>query len=111
VTIEPELKGLMDRFNRHAERTPSVQEELKGIHRTIAVRLSDGASYCADLNDGRLGNLRPGGAEKADLTILTDEATFRGLVAKEIGPMKALVTRKLSIEGTLDDKLLFRKLL
>jgi len=111
VTIEPDLRGLMDRFNRHAERTPSVQEELRGVERTIAVRLSDGSTYAADLKDGRLQNLRSAGTEKADLTILTDEATFRGLVAKEIGPMKALVTRKLSIEGSLDDKLLFRKLL
>ncbi len=32
-------------------------------------------------------------------------------MTKEIGPMKALVTRKLAIEGSLEDKLLFRKLL
>jgi putative sterol carrier protein len=111
VTIEPELRSLIDRFNRHAERTPALQEELQGIQRTIAVRLSDGETYAADLTDGRLQNLRTGAPERPDVTIRTDEATFRGLVAKEIGPMKALVTRKLAIEGSLTDKLLFRKLL
>jgi len=111
VTIEPELRSLIDRFNRHAERTPSVREELQGIERTIAVRLTDGETYSADLKDGRLQNLRTGPAGRTDVTIVTDTATFRGLVAKEIGPMKALVTRKLSLEGSLEDKLLFRKLL
>lgn len=111
MTIEPELRSLIDRFNRHAERTPSVQEELKGIERTVAVRLTDGETYAADLKDGRIQNLRTGAVGKADVTIVTDTATFRGLVAKQIGPMKALVTRKLSLEGSLDDKLLFRKLL
>jgi putative sterol carrier protein len=43
--------------------------------------------------------------------ITTDVGTFHALVRKDIGPMKALVTRKLSIEGSLEDKLLFRKLL
>jgi putative sterol carrier protein len=111
MTIEPELRSLMERFNRRAEKTPAMQEELKGVHRTIAVRLTDAGTFAADLRDGRLQNLRTGAPEKADVTIVTDEATFRGLVAKDIGPMKALVTRKLVLEGSLDDKLLFRRLL
>ena len=111
MTVEEELRSLMDRFNRHAEKTASVQEELRGVERTVAVRLSDGESFAADLKDGRLQNLRAAGGDRADLTIKTDVATFLGLVRKEIGPMKALFTRKLVIEGSLDDKLLFRKLL
>ncbi|HYK93163.1 MAG TPA: SCP2 sterol-binding domain-containing protein [Thermoplasmata archaeon] len=108
--IEETLAGLVDRFNRHADRTPAVREELAGLERTITIRLTDGPSYAVDLRDGRLQNLRSG-AEPADVTITTDTATFQGLVKKEIGPMKALVTRKLSIDGRLEDKLLFRKLL
>ncbi len=110
MTIEPELRNLIDRFNRHAERTPSVQEELQGIERTVAVRLTDGETYSAELKDGKLQNLHTGAGGTADVTIITDTTTFRGLVSKEIGPMKALVTRKLALEGSLDDKLLFRKL-
>ena len=55
--------------------------------------------------------MRSGAPPGADVTVTTDEATFRGLLKKEIGPMKALVTRKLAIDGSLEDKLLFRKLL
>ena len=111
MTVELELQSLMDRFNRRAEKTPAMQEELRGIRRTIAVRLTDAGTFAADLADGRLQNLRAGPVTRADVTIVTDEATFRGLVAREIGPMKALVTRKLVLEGSLDDKLLFRRLL
>lgn len=111
MTVEESLASLVDRFNRHAERTPAVAEELAGIERTIVVRITDERSYAVDLARGRLVNLRTAREGRADLTITTDEATFRGLVTKEIGPMKALVTRKLSIDGTLEDKLLFRKLL
>ena len=108
--IEETLVGLVDRFNRHADRTPAVREELAGLERTIAIRLKDGPSYSVDLKDGRLQNLRSGLA-RADVTITTDRETFDGLVRKDIGPMKALVTRRLAIEGRLEDKLLFRKLL
>ncbi|HTT35169.1 MAG TPA: SCP2 sterol-binding domain-containing protein [Thermoplasmata archaeon] len=111
MTVEESLAHLVDRFNRHAERNPAVRDELAGIERTIAIHLAGGEAYRVELKDGRLQNLRTGNSQKADLTISTDTETFFGLVRKEIGPMKAIVTRKLSIEGSLEDKLLFRKLL
>ena len=109
--IEDALRALVERFNRRADRTPAMREELGGNVRSIALRLSDGPSYTIELKDGHLSDLRPEGTGRADVTITTDQATFEGLIAKEIGPMKALVTRKLTIEGTLEDKLLFRRLL
>jgi putative sterol carrier protein len=109
--IEETLSSLVDRFNRHAAAHPGVREELGTLARTIAIRLTDEGSYAVDLKEGRLQNLRTGAAAHADVTITTDRETFLGLVQKEIGPMKALVTRKLKIEGSLEDKLLFRKLL
>ncbi|MCI4322914.1 MAG: SCP2 sterol-binding domain-containing protein [Thermoplasmata archaeon] len=109
--IEETLAGLVDRFNRHAEQNPGLKTELKGIHRVIVIRLTDAGSYAVELKDGALTGLRAGSAEKADVTITTDQRTFLGLIHKEIGPMKALVTHQLKIDGSLEDKLLFRKLL
>jgi putative sterol carrier protein len=111
MTVEETLASLVDRFNRHATRNPATAEELAGMERTIQIRLTDGGTYAVDLKAGRLDNLRSGAAPKPDVTITTDVATFHGLVQKEIGPMKAIVTRKLSIHGSLEDKLLFRRLL
>jgi putative sterol carrier protein len=109
--IEETLAGVVDRFNRHAEKNPALKTELAGLRRTIRIRVTDEGTYAVDLRDGKLENLRSDGAGPADLTITTDQATFLGLIAKEIGPMKAIVTRRLAIEGSLEDKLLFRKLL
>lgn len=111
MTVEDTLATLVDRFNRHVTHHPATAEELDGLRRTIQICLTDGGRYAVDLSGGRLTNLRSGAAHKPDVTITTDTATFHGLVKKDIGPMKALVTRRLAIEGTLEDKLLFRKLL
>ena len=111
MTIEETLAQLVDRFNRKVERTPALAEELRGVARTIAIRLSDVGSYAVDLSEGHLTNLRSGAPARADLSVATDRATFEGLVSKEIGPMKALVTRRLAIDGSLEDKLLLRRLL
>jgi len=111
MTVEEMLASLVERFNRRVERTPALADELRGIARTIAIRLGEAGSYSIDLSDARLTNLRSGTPPKADLAIATDLATFQGLVTKEIGPMKALVTRRLAIDGSLEDKLLLRRLL
>lgn len=112
MTVEETLRAIIARFNRHAEKTPAVRDELSGVERTIAIRITDGSAYAVDLKDGALGNLRAATATgRADVTITTDSATFEGLVSREIGPMKALVTRRLTLEGSLEDKLLFRRLL
>jgi alkyl sulfatase BDS1-like metallo-beta-lactamase superfamily hydrolase len=111
VTVEETLASLVDRFNRKADATPAMAEELGDIERTIRIRLTDEGNYAVDLRNGRLTNLRTATSATADVTITTDVATFHGLVKKDIGPMKAIVTRKLSIDGSLEDKLLFRKLL
>ena len=111
MTVEETLASLVDRFNRRVARTPAIAEELRGVARTIAIRLGDAGSYAVDLVDGHLTNLRSGAPPKVDLAIATDLATFEGLVRKEIGPMKALVTRRLAIDGSLEDKLLLRRLL
>ena len=109
--IEETLAQLVDRFNRHAQQTPAVQDELRGVSRKIALKFTDGENFAVDLQGGQLVNLRIAPVDHPDVTITTDTETFQGLVKKEIGPMKALVTRRLAIDGSLDDKLLFRKLL
>lgn len=111
MTVEEELAQLVDRFNRRAESNPAVGEELAGLERTIRLQLTDEGTYTVDLRNGRLGGLRTSTAGAADITITTDAATFHGLVRRDIGPMKAIFSQKLKIDGSLDDKLLFRKLL
>jgi putative sterol carrier protein len=111
MSVEETLDSLVTRFNRKVAAAPAMAEELRGLERTIRIRLTDAGAYSVDLREGRLTNLRAGANGPADVTITTDVATFHGLIRKEIGPMKALVTRKLAIEGSLEDKLLFRRLL
>ena len=108
--IEEDLVALVDRFNRHAQKNPAVHNEVKDLVRSIQVKFTDGECYHIELKDGMLS--LPGGANgaKPEITITTDTKTFEGLIRKEIGPMKALVTRKLVIDASLEDKILLRRL-
>ncbi len=109
--IEDDLLSLVDRFNRHAQKNPAVHNEVKDLIRHIEVKFSDGGTYRMELKDGMLSLPVKGDGVKPEILITTDVKTFEGLVRKEIGPMKALVTRKLQIDASLEDKILLRRLL
>ncbi len=109
--IEETLVSMVDRFNSHVHRNPAVKQELREIRRTIELHLTDGDTFQIILKDSQLSLPVKADGTKPDVKIITDRETFNGLVKKEIGPMKALVTRKLVIEASLEDKILLRRLL
>jgi putative sterol carrier protein len=109
--IEDDLVSLVDRFNRHTQKNPGTLAEVKDLTRTIEIRFTDGETYQIRLKDGMLSLPFKGDGVSPEVKITTDTKTFQGLVKKEIGPMKALVTRKLVIDASLEDKILLRRLL
>jgi putative sterol carrier protein len=108
--IEEVLVSVVERFNRHVQKNPAVLKELKDMTRSIEIHFTDGKTYHLALKDAHLSLPAEGDGAKADVKITTDSKTFEGLVNKDIGPMKALFTRKLFIDATLEDKLLLRRL-
>ena len=109
--IEDTLASMVERFNRHVQKNPGVLQELKDKARTIEVCFTDDATFRILLKDGQLSMPTREDGGKVDVKITTDTDTFEGLIRKDIGPMKALFTKKLVINATLEDKLLMRRLL
>jgi putative sterol carrier protein len=109
--IEETLVSLVDRFNRHTEKNPGVREELHDLVRIIELHLTDGSTFTLELKGGRLSPPRLGNGAKPNVKITTDTQTFEALVRKDLGPMKAMFSHKLTIDASLEDKLLLRRLL
>jgi putative sterol carrier protein len=109
--IEDLLVALVDRFNRHTEKNPAIQDELKGHDRLIQLLFTDAGPFTIELKGGRLSPPRSGNGGNPQVKITTDTHTFEGLARKEIGPVKAMFSGKLKIDASLEDKLLLRRLL
>ena len=109
--MEEILRELIDKFNKKALEDEKMRKELEGIKRTIQVEFKDGESYNFMIDNARILNFSKGAVANPDLKIISDTKTFDALMKREMGPMKALATGKLKIEGSLEDKLRLRKLL
>ena len=110
MDIESVLESLILRFNEKAQEDEKLRTDLKDITRMIMVEFGDGESYNFTLQDCQLTKLSKGAVDSPDIKIITDRETFEGLIEKRIGPMKALLTGKLKLEASIEDKLRLRKL-
>jgi putative sterol carrier protein len=105
------LNEQLNKFNERIKTDEKLQKELEGFERTIQIVITDGATYHTTFKDNHAGVLTEGSLDKPDILISADEATLRGLLNKEISPIKAfLITKALKIEASLEDKLRLRKL-
>jgi putative sterol carrier protein len=103
------LEGLIAKFNEKASADPGLQEDLRGVKKTVLIELHGGPTYHFTLSDGRIDGLQDGATAKPDVTIATDADTLRALINREMGPFKAYATGKVKIKGSFDDLLRFRK--
>lgn len=107
--MREQLEALVARFNAKAAEDPRLRAELEGIVRTVVLDLKDGTKFHFVLRDAHVDGIVDGGVENPDLTIISDPATVKGLLAGEIGPFKAYATGRLKVKGDIEDLLRFRK--
>ena len=103
------LEGLIQKFNAKVDADPAFRAELADLSKTVMIELKDGTKYHFVVKDAKVAALLDGGVDHADIAILTDAATLRALILREIGPFKAYATGKIKLKGSLEDLARFRK--
>lgn len=105
------LNEQLARFNERIKTDEKLQKEMEGIERKIQIEITDQGSYYTILKEKQAGELQDGIIDNPDIVITTDSETIKGLINKEISPIKAfLVTKQLKVKASLEDKLRLRKL-
>jgi putative sterol carrier protein len=108
--MEEMLLNVIDKFNDRAARDEKLQKELDGVSRKIQMKFTDEKSYHFLLEDTKISDFGQGNIDSPDITITSDTETIQMLFNKEMGPMKALATKRLKLKGSLQDMLKIRKL-
>jgi len=107
--MREQLEALVEKFNTRVATDAQLRRDLEGVEKTVVLDLKDGTKYHFTLKDARVGGILDGGADRADVTIVSDRQTVEGLLSGDIGPFKAYATGKLKVKGDIEDLLRFRK--
>ena len=95
--LEDDIRRAIETFNQKAQTDERLKAEIKGKVRSVLVELTDTESFNFTLKDDRLGPLGRGVIPNPDIHITTDSVTMEALMKREMGPMKALVTKRLKL--------------
>ena len=103
------LEQIVEKFNERSRTDEKFRKELEGLHRTIQFHLTDNGSYHFLLKDTLVDGVHEGALAEADISIMTDEETFRGIISGELSPMRAYATKRIKFKASLQDMLTMRK--
>jgi putative sterol carrier protein len=107
--VEELLKETITRFNKKASDDPKLSAELQGVRKVIQVEIIDGELYNFVLENAHVGELNKGPTQNPDIRIIASSETLFQLRNGELRVMKAYVTRKLQVKGSIEDLLRLRK--
>jgi len=104
------LEDAVNEFNAKSDKDPKFREELEGKTRTIQFMLDDGRSWNFKLDKARIDGVHDGPLDGADISIMSDEETIRGIFGGTMSPMRAYALKKIKFKASLQDLLTLRKL-
>jgi len=107
--VEQLLREAIDKFNAKAKDDPELAKELEGVSKLIQVEVEDGDWYHFLLEGGTVDTLNKGAVENPDIRVIASTETLTKLWSRELRVMKALVTKKLSVKGSMEDLLRLRR--
>jgi putative sterol carrier protein len=108
--FEVNLNNMVDKFNQKIKKNKELEKEVENLSKKIVVK-TEKQNYFTTLEKGSMEPFKVGTLDNPDIFITAEESTFLALFAKEMGPMKALLTKKLQINASLEDIILIKKLL
>jgi len=107
--VEQLLRDTIDKFNAKVKEDPELAKELQGVSKLIQVEVDDGDWYHFRLEGGAVDTLIRGAVENPDIRVIASTETLTRLWTKELRVMKALVTKKLRVKGSMEDLLRLRR--
>jgi hypothetical protein len=103
------LQDAIDQFNQRIIDDEKLRESVEGKTRTVSIDITDGTCYHFRLEENRLTDFDEGSLETADIRVRSDEATLTGILKREIKPLKAYITKKVSFDASLEDLLTLKQ--
>lgn len=94
---------LRTNFNARVERDPVFRQSVISFNKRISFSLTDDDDYAFTIINGRVPEITTGRAPNYDIRIITDKEHLIELLNGNIDPMKAMMTGKLKINGSLPD--------
>jgi putative sterol carrier protein len=100
--MQGSIQEMIDKFHRKVENDEKVREKVKGVVKVVNIDLGT-ESYSLKLENAQIQDYREGMVDPADILIRTTPENLQALIDGTLRPMKAYLTKKVSVKGKIED--------
>lgn len=108
MTMETQLQGLVDKFNDKMATDEKTRDEIKHLKKTVNIDL-DTEKYSFRLEDAVISDFKNEIIENADITVTSSPENLQKMLDGDLRPMRAYITKKIKIEGKIQDLMFLKK--
>ena len=108
MSMEEQIQTLINKFHRKMEQDEKAREEIMPLKKTFNIDLGT-EHYSMRLENAQINDFKPYMLDEADVTLFTTPESLQGLIDGTLRPMKAYVTKKITIKGKIQDLLFLKK--
>lgn len=110
MTMEERISGLVDKVNRKLSSRDDIKEEVKDLKKSVNIIVDDQA-FSFRFENAEVVDFKCEALETADITLSASEENMNKLLDGELRPMKAYITRKITLKGNIQDIMFLKKFL
>lgn len=108
MTMEAQIKALVDKFNAKTESDEEIRKEVEHLTKTINIDLETEV-YSIKLEKAHMDDFKAEAIENADVIISSTPENIQKLLDGELRPMRAYLTKKISVKGKIQDLMFLKK--
>lgn len=108
MTTHDQIQTLIDKFHRKMEKDEEARKEIEPITKTFNIDLGT-EQYSMKLENAQIKDFKDSALEDADVTLTTTPENLQALIDGTLRPMKAYVTKKISLKGKIQDVMFLKK--
>ena len=109
MTTEEIIQKMIDKFHRRMDKDEKARAEVEPIVKRFNVDLGE-ETYHMRLEHAKVTDFDKGLYDEADITLKTTPEHLRQLIEGTLRPMRAYVTKKITVKGKIEDILHLKKL-
>ncbi len=108
MTMEPQIQSLIDRFAQKMEKDEEARKDVEPLIKTVNIDLGT-EQYSMKLEHAAISEFKPELRPEADLLLTTTPENLQAIIDGELRPMRAYITKKITIKGKIQDLMFLKK--
>jgi putative sterol carrier protein len=108
MTMHDQIQTLIDKFHKKMEKNEDARKEIEPITKTFNIDLGE-EKYSMILKNAHITDFEDHILPNADVTLITTPENLQALIDGTLRPMKAYVTKKVTIKGKVQDLMFLKK--